>query len=494
MKFIFNYINVQLLYLLLICLLLFPSEYHLTDNTSVKTAIFDSMTTYSNKSSDYFSKINLNNITRQNRLERLLQGPKVYSNMPAGDSMPHVYNTIQSQRFRVLEDFLHNDQKTQQTFSKQYSINNTTKKYLSFHHLDIDSFQSCDGNLLQHIIHKEFILLTDATAHLWNQRITPEVKNLTTIIADFTSAGTSFNHIGEVKKAIVLADLSWAILDCILAAGEGVMEGITSVIYDIRHPIETTQNYASAIITCGKYLYTALQEIDSLTEDLIRGNFDTAHNTYFLWSQYFKHISYTLSEHSKELTTRDIIKNITSTVVQCYATTRALNGFSSLFDNAHQGALSFAKKISEGIQESNLLMSAEGIPLRVSRQVLQQAKKSSRAQGHLAQALSKFKGKKIKVGKIACLLDKKGLKHILERHHPQYWNGSLAKTQTFFHKDTTISDIVYGIKEVIKQNREILIEKGTNNMYQIDGMIRNVKYRVGFDYGRIGQFYIPFKQ
>ena len=53
----------------------------------------------------------------------------------------------------------------------------------------------------------------------------------------------------------------------------------------------------------------------------------------------------------------------------------------------------------------------------------------------------------------------------------------------------TIEDISNYIGDIMKQNRNILIEKGTVGMYQIEGTINNVTYVVGFENGLIGQFY-----
>ncbi len=319
------------------------------------------------------------------------------------------------------------------------------------------------------------------------------------MIGNFIASGISFNQKDEIKKALTLADAGWAIFDCILAAGEGAIDGITTVVNDITHPIQTVQNFARATISCGYYLGIALQEIGCVTTSLIGGDFDIAHNKYALWQKHFKNITWELNEYSKTLTARDAIKTITSSLIQCYATTRAVNGFSSLFNKAHQSAISIAKKIGDGIEESHLLMSAEGIPLRIAQETIKQitqipSKKIPCARDKLLQVLATFKNQKIQVGNVTCLLDKDGLKHILERHHPLYWNGTMTtKKQTFFHKNISIDEITDIIKQVIKQNKKLIIKQGIMNG-QIDGIINNIRYRVGFQNGRIGQFYIPTVQ
>ncbi|WHX88036.1 T7SS effector LXG polymorphic toxin [Bacillus paralicheniformis] len=107
-------------------------------------------------------------------------------------------------------------------------------------------------------------------------------------------------------------------------------------------------------------------------------------------------------------------------------------------------------------------------------------------------ALSNFKSKKMTFGDQHFLLDKKGMKHILERHHPEYWDGSVKTTQSFFKKDLSIDDITKAIESILKQNRDTLTDKGfrgTTGKQQLTGTYNGVKYVVGFKKGRIGQFY-----
>jgi hypothetical protein len=49
------------------------------------------------------------------------------------------------------------------------------------------------------------------------------------------------------------------------------------------------------------------------------------------------------------------------------------------------------------------------------------------------------------------------------------------------------------IEQVLQQNRDALISKGTAGIYPIYGVVDGVKYRVGLIRGRVGQFY-PVKE
>jgi hypothetical protein len=103
--------------------------------------------------------------------------------------------------------------------------------------------------------------------------------------------------------------------------------------------------------------------------------------------------------------------------------------------------------------------------------------------------IREFSGKRFQIGSETFLLDKKGLQHILERHHPRYWNGTERRTQTFFESKMRIDDVIHAIESVLQQNREQLRSRGTLGMYQITGTVNGVEYVLGLNQGRIGQFY-----
>ncbi|MFP1961544.1 RHS repeat-associated core domain-containing protein, partial [Lonsdalea quercina] len=102
--------------------------------------------------------------------------------------------------------------------------------------------------------------------------------------------------------------------------------------------------------------------------------------------------------------------------------------------------------------------------------------------------LNDFEGKDYHFGNETFKLDKRGMKHVLERHHPEYWDGSIKKTQSFLDKNMSIGDVKDAINSVLKQNRNKLIEKGAGT-YQMKGSHNGVDYVLGLNKGRIGQFY-----
>ncbi|GAA2017615.1 hypothetical protein GCM10009799_52000 [Nocardiopsis rhodophaea] len=114
---------------------------------------------------------------------------------------------------------------------------------------------------------------------------------------------------------------------------------------------------------------------------------------------------------------------------------------------------------------------------------------SAAPKGSADNALKGFKGRHLTFGDGNFLIDKSGVKHALKRHHPDYWDGSEKGTQTFFKKGLSPSDIADIAQDVMKQNRETLAKKGTNDIYQIEAVVDGERYVVGINNGRVGQIY-----
>ena len=106
----------------------------------------------------------------------------------------------------------------------------------------------------------------------------------------------------------------------------------------------------------------------------------------------------------------------------------------------------------------------------------------------LIKALREFHGRELRFGRETFQLDRAGLKHILERHHPRYWNGTTKFSQTFV-ESMSVDDVVEAIDDVMRQNRARLIEKGTRGLYAVRGVHAGTRYHVGLKNGRVAQFY-----
>lgn len=81
------------------------------------------------------------------------------------------------------------------------------------------------------------------------------------------------------------------------------------------------------------------------------------------------------------------------------------------------------------------------------------------------------------------------MSYILRRHHPKHWAGKAKKQQTFLDRSMSVQDVEEVIASVLKQNRSTLMSRGTQGIYQITGQVDGVTYRVGINYGHVGQLY-----
>ncbi len=109
----------------------------------------------------------------------------------------------------------------------------------------------------------------------------------------------------------------------------------------------------------------------------------------------------------------------------------------------------------------------------------------------LKNALSKFRGKNYHVAGNTFKLTKNGMKHILERHHPKYWNGSgiRKQNQSFFSHKTSVKQVESAINSVMKQNHSKLAKIGSRGVGSVTGTHKGVTYVLGVNKGQIGQFY-----
>ncbi|MGW4566614.1 RHS repeat-associated core domain-containing protein, partial [Streptomyces sp. NPDC004561] len=104
-------------------------------------------------------------------------------------------------------------------------------------------------------------------------------------------------------------------------------------------------------------------------------------------------------------------------------------------------------------------------------------------------ALKSWQSRKFQFGSNEFVLDKKGMAHVLERHHPEYWDGSVKAKQSFLDGKMSVQDVQDAITETLKQNRDKLVSRGPMGMYQIEGRVNGVDYVLGIKNGRVGQFY-----
>lgn len=103
-------------------------------------------------------------------------------------------------------------------------------------------------------------------------------------------------------------------------------------------------------------------------------------------------------------------------------------------------------------------------------------------------ALRNWQSQRFQFGNSTFQLGRSGLTHVLERHHPTYWDGSVKAGQSFFDESMSIYDVQAAIGDVARQNREQLARIGAG-WGQVQGSVNGVDYVLGVSRGRIGQFF-----
>jgi hypothetical protein len=108
----------------------------------------------------------------------------------------------------------------------------------------------------------------------------------------------------------------------------------------------------------------------------------------------------------------------------------------------------------------------------------------------LRNMLRGFETRTFQAGSNTFRLDRSGMTHILERHHPDYWNGSRRATQTFFDRSMTPDDVANLAMEGMRQNRDAFASmRVTTNPVQLPFTYQGQRYMIGVSGGRVGQLY-----
>lgn len=134
------------------------------------------------------------------------------------------------------------------------------------------------------------------------------------------------------------------------------------------------------------------------------------------------------------------------------------------------------------------------VGLRVGAQVLlkvgsRTVRYAKAPASRVVNALSSFRTLSFRAGSHTFKLDKSGMKHVLSRHHPKYWDGTVKTNQSFFNANMSVNDVRNLIHAAMKQKASTLRSKGTNTRISVSGTVSGVKYQMVISNGRVVQFY-----
>ncbi len=133
--------------------------------------------------------------------------------------------------------------------------------------------------------------------------------------------------------------------------------------------------------------------------------------------------------------------------------------------------------------------------------------------------IKNYKPKKIQLEKdLIVIIDKQSMKHILEGHHPKYFDPNSryrykqgkvksVKETTLFPKNMTEKDVEQLLIKIVQQERDVISKWPSTRGFQLgkkvkgkgkDIIVDGIKYVIGFQeevisngmrYRRVGQFY-----
>lgn len=236
---------------------------------------------------------------------------------------------------------------------KSYSVSTQALQMLEKLNIDAQEYEVCQGNQIQHVLHQECIETIETVAQL--QPANPLYVHKEALLK-FNHAALLYCKSGDIEKSLAIRDLTYCLLDCLKAVGEGVFEGLILTGETIaRDPLQFAL-YAFA----GEYVVAYQLCKMAFNLGVISGMalFDPemAHDQ---WQEYIKPINELLHHvQHEEIKLRDCIKLGSKVATNHVAETFILGGLENFCETIKGKALSFAKsspqsakQVSQSVQE-----------------------------------------------------------------------------------------------------------------------------------------------
>ena len=109
---------------------------------------------------------------------------------------------------------------------------------------------------------------------------------------------------------------------------------------------------------------------------------------------------------------------------------------------------------------------------------------------NLREMVKNYKPAVFDVGPDRVLLPKERMDHILRRHHPDCWDGTVAGKQSFFDARMTGDDIADLVRQAINQNQNKIRAGGIEHDTSIEGVVKGYRYKGTVSRGQVAQFFI----
>ena len=117
------------------------------------------------------------------------------------------------------------------------------------------------------------------------------------------------------------------------------------------------------------------------------------------------------------------------------------------------------------------------LPAGVSEQAIQNALKGWRTAN-------------IQVGNRTIRLSRDRMGHFLQRHHPEFWDGSTATNQSFLPETWTIQDVEDSVRHLVAESRASILEHADSSRMQFEGSMNGRPYVLTIEDGQVVQFFL----
>ncbi|WP_342558985.1 hypothetical protein [Metasolibacillus sp. FSL K6-0083] len=105
---------------------------------------------------------------------------------------------------------------------------------------------------------------------------------------------------------------------------------------------------------------------------------------------------------------------------------------------------------------ARLVVSGGKYVIQWGSKIFKKAPKSKAPKSKVTSASSSFQTATYKTGSHTFKLTKTDMKHMLERHHPEFWDGSVKTKQTFYNPNLSVDDVKDIAMTIAKDNSKIL--------------------------------------
>jgi hypothetical protein len=249
---------------------------------------------------------------------------------------------------------------------KSYSLSSQELKQLTARGYDLEQYAHCDGNQLNHALHKEALKILHELEYA--KYINADLKE---DIYAFNDTGLFCNHQGDTDRAIMFSDLCWSMLDFAKYGINGAVDGAERAITAImHHPTATIFSIAAArglIIACpslsAPYLMTF--QLSIILGDIGFSYWQDPSKGAQKWNDYTQRFNIVLDwliNEQSQYTAKEVFGQVVSVGVEWVVENKIISCLTGFFGRAKNKVKHLARKFSGDPQK--ILTTPDGVQIK----------------------------------------------------------------------------------------------------------------------------------